>query len=429
MVLRLIFAVLVLLAVQTVRCGPPPASAACALVGKLCTPDGAQGNNPVCCAGLYCPGSGTSKDHCVSVHPSPSTTIVGPPAPTTTVVLPPLPPHPSTTLPPSRPTGPVRFVAGDVGAHFPASAEILWNPRTGLPSSQYEAMVRASTLDLVVLPDLLRLLRDVPSCASLAGPGLSGTIRDLVGKFMVVYTLRPLRAGDPYFWHPNYLWDIPQNLIRRAQGCVMASAQANAGRPELTPAMLQLLDLRVEAGRVVLGDLSYDPPAHVTTADRSHMTDGALDPRRPTRPLSATQCTLLHAAHAAHEAHAAALLDHDQVLADLLGPKVVATQLAFEGSARTPDELTLFALLFTGAIDPKRPQAEVDALTMETREFHGAWMEALGCETGRPPELAAVWAAALGHARAHFLRAITLPGLVLREVCPAYIGNCPVTGR
>lgn len=425
------------LAFQTVRCGPPPSAATFATLGKLCTPPGAEGNNPACDKGLYCPSSGAQKDHCVTVAPTPSTTIVGPTLPPTTTTTRPTPPHPTMTLPRPEPMVPVRFDPADVGLKFPASAEILWDPRTGLPSSQYEAMVRASTLDLVVLPDVLRLIRDV--CPAQAGPGLAGSVRDLVGKFMVVYTLRPLRAGDPYFWHPNYLWDIPQNVLRRARDCVMADPGGNAGRPELTPAMLQLLDLSISRGQLVLGDDTFQPAAHDLEASHDNARDGALDPRLPQQPLTADQCTLLHASHEAHEQHAAELIRQLQLVGpptpddtdylEQLAEAAGTTQLAFEGSALDVNQLTLFALIFTGKVDTRRPVDELVALTAETRAFHMAWMDALGCSTGEPPRLAEVWGAALGHARAHFLRAIFLPGLVLREVCPLYIGYCPVTGR
>ena len=66
-------------------------------------------------------------------------------------------------LPRSVPV-PARFTPGDVGLHFPSSREILWDPRDGSRASQYTAMVRAATQYLVVMPDVMRVMRDIPSC-------------------------------------------------------------------------------------------------------------------------------------------------------------------------------------------------------------------------------------------------------------------------
>lgn len=361
------------------------ASTPCALPGKLCKLPGEQSNQPECCAGA-----------CVSHHCIDGTTSSTLPLVTTTTNS--RPPSTTSTLPrPSIPAGtPIRYGADALGIRFRDSTEALWDPYTGLPATQYEANVRISTLHWVMFPEVLRLLRDTPACN--VGPGLGLQVKIVTGKFFIHYSLRALRGGDVYSFKGRYLWDEVQPIMRRAAGCVpIASVPANL-RP--------------------LFATSPPPPVHQTRADDSHTDDGLLDPHEPLPPLSASQCALLATEHEAHEAHVAALLAHDYALAASLAPRVVQTQLAFEASARTLLEQANATLIFTGSIDPKRTPEEVDHFTMETSRFHHEWVDAFHCGTG-VPDLVEIWSAALGHARAHFLRAITLPGLSLQEVCPA----------
>lgn len=361
-----------------------PAWGACAPLGKLCTPSGASGNNPACCAGLSCPATGSSKNHCVAGDgggPVVTTTIVSGPHPTTST--------PTSTTPPATIPKPLRYDATDVGLRFPDSQEVLWEPRTGLPANQYQALVRLSTIHWELMPELLRLMRDTPACG--VNAGTSGTISDMVGKFFILYSLRPMRAGGTYPVHPNYLWDLPQGIFRRAAQCLRGTS---------VPLRLAPLLATGPAG-----------PAHRLSADRSHMGDGLLDPRHKFAPLAPQQCQLLHAAHTAHQDNG-----------DVFG-----TQRSLEAAARDPFEQTLLMLIFTGSVDPKRSAASVAALTEETKTFHKAWMDCMHCDTGAPPDLTCAWGAALGHARAHFLRAVELPGLLLRTVCPGDIHYCPET--
>lgn len=368
------------------------ASTPCALPGKLCRVAGEQSNQPECCGGAC------EQHHCTdgtSTTTLPSVTTTSNSRPTST----------STTLPrPSIPAGsPIRFGPGDVGIRFRASQDMLWNPDTGLPSSQYEAGVRVATMHWVILPTVLRLLRDTPQCS--VSSGLGGQVRDMTGKFLILYSLRPMRDGGVYQYRGNYVFDLPMGLFRRAANCVPPEKWGDLA-PLFAP--------------------GPPPPPHQTSADRSNAMDGLLDPQEAQMPLSARQCTLLEAAHMAHERHVDALLSHDPNAASF-GPAVASSQLAFEASARTVTEQAMFQLIFTGAIDPKRSAADVEHFTRETSQAHHDWVDCFHCDTGAPADLLCAWTEQLAHARAHFLRAITLPGLVLRKPCPLDIHYCPVT--
>lgn len=401
----------------------------CALEGKLCGSNG----NPDCCEGS-CPTEGPFKNHCVADVPvtttsesttttseststsSTSSTIHSVPSTTSTSTT-------STSLPNHAISGPARFTMGDVGLRYQGSTSINYDPRDGTWANQYVEMARASYLHFIVVPEVLRAFRDIPSCTNTLGSGSPQSIQAMVGKFFILYSIRPLTSGDPYFFHPNYLWDLPQNLFRKLKGCIKDDPFNNARRPEVTDELLALLNLRIEAGMIVPGNTDY-VPVPIVGGDRSHISAGLLDPRRPHPPLTAHQCALLDEAHSLHQQHAAALLAHDFALADELAPQVTVAQILFELSARDADEQTLFSLIFTGQIDPFQPQSQVDHLTQETIEFHHRWAEAFQCGGGTPKPVL-IWRMNLGHARAHFLRAVA--GYKLREVCESYIGNCLVT--
>ncbi len=332
----------------------------------------------------------------------------------------------STTLPPPTASAPARFTAADVGLHFPSSQEIRWDPRDGSRANQYVAMVRASTLHFVVLPRVIRAMRDIPSCHA-ATAGVVSLVRDVVGKFFILYSIRPLDDGGPYQFRPNYLWDIPQNLFAKFHACLLSDPADNATHPALTPAIMQLADVRVEDRKLVAGDESYvKVPRQDHTDTTRQLRDGTLNPRVSERPLTRQQAALLMDTHRLHREHATAFLAHDYARADAIAPKVAAAHLAFESSARDPNEQTLFTMIFTGDVDWNRPLEEIDALTRQTDEWHQRWMDCLMGQS--TPDLVCAWRANMGHARAHFLRAVYVPGMVIRTVCDGDIHYCPVTG-
>lgn len=379
---------------------PAIAWGACAPMGKLCKLASEASNEPECCEPPAVPDPlGCVNHHCIVTSIPPSTTEPDPPGSTTTT----RPPSPTTTVPST--TGnvtPLRFTANDVGLRFPDSQEVLWDPRTGMPANDYDSLVRVVTSLFTVYPEVLRGMRDTPGCS--VSPGTAQSVSKTIGELFILYTLRPMQAGGLYDFHSNYVWDQPQALYSR--GCACA-------RGKMPPGLCATLP---------------KPPPHIQLSDRSHMEDGQLNTRHVFRPLTAGQCALLHTAHEKHEIHAQHLLDHDPAAVSF-GPPVIASQLAFEGSARDPFEQTLFTLIFTGMIDGHWSQGEIDAFTHETSFRHALWMDCMHCQDGKPPDLFCAWREALAHGRAHFLRAIKLKGLAIREVCPlpTYVGNCPIT--
>jgi hypothetical protein len=374
----------------------------------------------------------------------------------------------TTTTLPGAGLKPVRFTFGDVGRHYPDSQEINWRTDNGERANQYYAWTRMRMLHFVVEPRVFRLMRDIPSCGQ---AGVMSRIRTIpavdVGKFIFVYVLRPMRSGQPYTVHPNYEWDIPQNWLDLFAACLLADPVNNAANPLVTKDILQLLDLRVENGRLVEGDFTHCDPtvrpctpaggvAHVKRAlvDTKALSKGILNPRIPNKPLTNAQCIALNEAQLAHHAHAKALLDRTKVceagpnddhpcatsadcpesrcvdLAALVQPRVPATQLAFEATARNVHEQTLFSLIHTGDVDPKRSPESVDAFTQKTIEAHERWASGFNCGVkDKAPNTVKVLEGELDHARAHFLRALDLPGVCLKTICDRFINYCPCTDQ
>ncbi len=368
----------------------------------------------------------------------------------------------STTTTTLRQLAPVRFKPGDVGRHYPDSQEIDWRVDTGTRANQYYAWTRMRTLHFVVEPRVFRLMRDIPSCSH---PGILSHVKTIpavdVGKFIFNYVLRAVRSGQAYTVHPNYEWDIPQGWLDVFAACLLSDPVTNAANPLVTQDILQLTNLRVENGRLREGDFTYcDPNLHACTktggvahvaGSTTRPSQGIVDPGIPNKPLTSAQCRALMDQHMAHQAHARALLDRAKVcasgphqgracqvaadcagaqcvdLAPLLAPEVGARQLAFESLARNPHEQTLFSLIFTGDIDPKRDPALTDALTLETLEAHERWMAGFNCDTHKPPNTVKILEGELAHARAHWLRALYLDGVCLKTICNRAINYCPCT--
>lgn len=107
-----------------------------------------------------------------------------------------------------------------------------------------------------------------------------------------------------------------------------------------------------------------------------------------------------------------------------------ATQLAFESTARNVHEQPLFSLIHTGDTDPKRSQASIDAWTLKTAEARERWSSGFNCDKQRnAPSTLKVLEGELDLARAHFLRALDLPGVCLKTICDRFIGYCPCTDQ
>lgn len=320
----------------------------------------------------------------------------------------------TTTLPPPSGLAPERYGPADVGlAYYDSSQDINYHPRTGAWASQYTKAARIDHQLLVELPRVIRALRDL-GCA-VPSPN---TVQDNVGKFLFSYSIRPVASGQPYSYRANYLVDRWRRTVEQFRACLkgdrgVAFLAANPWARDL----------------MGLGVTRVEPLEKV---DKSHANDGTLTCRNPFPPLTSHQCGKLHDAHAAHEAHAKCLLDRRPAAeCDALAARVRPTQLAFEGTARTPAEQQLMLLVFTGDIDPQHSPERVDHHTRQTSAQHHRWASAFRCGTGAPPDCLEVLKGRWGHARSHFLRAVK--GYYLREVCDtpgkpkANMDNCLVS--
>ena len=104
----------------------------------------------------------------------------------------------------------------------------------------------------------------------------------------------------------------------------------------------------------------------------------------------------------------------------------VAGETSSESTARNVHEQTLFSLIHSGDIDPKRSQASVDAFTQKTIEAHERWASGFNCGAkDKAPNTVKVLEGELDHARAHFLRALELPGVCLKTICDRFINTAP----
>lgn len=314
---------------------------------------------------------------------------------------------------------PARFAPVDVGLAYPDSQSVRCDPRDGTTANQYVAISRLEYLHFVLMPRLLRTLRDV--CGATPS-SLVAVPRDQEGKFWGLYSIRPLCAGGPFEARPNYLWDVPQNLMERLRDCVKRKPE-KAMAYGIDADWLRMLDLLP----------TTDPPRPPCTVDPRIAKVGTLDPKHKFAPLSPQTCFALEHVAAIHEEQARALLDGDTERAGQLGPEVRAAHLAVVQSARDAYEANLLDMQFTGEVDAKAPAGRTKRLTEKLLMAHHAWHAAMGCDTGTPPNLVRAWVARYRHNRAHYLRALWFPGIVMREACSldcgTYIGNCAQSGE
>jgi len=314
----------------------------------------------------------------------------------------------------------VRFTAAELGMHYPASGEVLWDPRDGSPANQYVASVRVYS-ELAWLPVALRVLRDL-GYSSVRGLAVS-MMRDVIGKFTIVYILRPLTSGGPYFFHANYLWDLPHHVFGTLRYYLLSKSKAYAGNPLLTQDLLSLLDLHVEDGEIKAGDPTHTPLPHQPGGKPTN--EGLLRADMEFTPLTEEQLSLLQSTHDAHMMHVDAV--HDRNYDDLptLGRQVVQAHLALEATAITVNDQVLLTLpLFNGQIDPRRwLDGSVDDFFTAADAAHATWMSAV-----MQRDIVEATKAGLQHLRNHALIGYEQPDVVVREVCDDYIGNCPVTG-
>lgn len=330
---------------------------------------------------------------------------------------------------------PIRYSAIHLGRHYPASDWILWDARfsPAPPHSQYGANAKAQALHFKYLPAAIRACRDVPSAAD--NPSLLSYAKSLVetavGKFFILYSIRPLRAGGPYPFRPNYLWDLPQNLFDKLASALLEEPQANALHAAVTQDVLDLCALEVKNDTLVrskLRSLTHKRISDPNVEKLGGLVGRKLDDRQP---LNDAQRLLVLRAGDVHHEQAVMVLKWcdtgnpmDLEAAQILGAEVQRAHMELVASARDLDEATLLEMIFTGDIDPKHDPAVVAQFTESLHAWHHQWTEAL--LVPGVPDTTKVWDAVMGHNGEHFKRACAVGKL--RAVCIGDIHYCPVVG-
>lgn len=390
------------LALTLTLAGWATTSLACQNVGELCKPGVDCCQPPLVPQALVCMPRVGQGSICVEGAPVPTTTMVSGPSPTTTTRPAPLPPPPVVSQ--------VRFPPCALGLAYSSPDDRKVDPRTGGPGNDYLACVMVEQAIWELMPEVMRVIQDLPSCASIRSSVAANASDNIPSRLWIQYSVRTIDGGAPYpCILANYNWEYTRLLFRQLRDCAPPNV--------LSSRLQQALNLPGMC------------PAPLPRKPGTYSNAGLIGASHAGPPLTPAQCGLLEAAHAAHEAHVKALLAHDLAAASSAAEHVRPTQRAFEESARDVNQLALFTLIFTGAIDPAWSEAERDAFTRETSEAHHEWVVAFKCETKKPPDVKAVWRARQKHGRAHFLRAIKMDGITITEVCPGAIDRCPHTAN
>jgi hypothetical protein len=343
----------------------PQAATKCAALGKSCTKPNTS--NPPCCAPNTCDPTAYK---CVAPTTTtvPTTTSSSGAATTTTTSS-----EATTTSTPAAPPNAgysFLYLPADLGlllTKFGASCQFtgdIMDPRTGSPADQMMLTAMAwqyqqYSMELVAAAD------------SVGCPWNSVQIEDANFKFGADYWL----LHQPFPVSGTYQQLQPTYVRQYTCAPIVAVAQCLQAKHALST------DLAQVAG------ITPGPTSPPPLGPPNGITDGILvytTGHYP--PLTAHQCALLQAAEDAHMAHDQSFLDHDFAGAAANNQAVLNTQRAFEGSAETLEQATLFKWTWQGNYNHGNPQDVLDGLTRGIMKAHAAQTAAFNCASGTPPD-------------------------------------------
>jgi hypothetical protein len=333
------------------------------------------------------------------------------------------------------PTPPVRPSYRDVSIKIRADYPYKW--WRGRTATQVGRDAMEETLVARAVPEAIRYARTIPACREATGKAI-GLLNNVTAKLGNLYEQADLKLGDGTTPFPGGSWSIPaygrhyrfeQYALKAIRDCSASGSgrAACAVSPLLTASLLDLLDLRVEAGQCIRGasfvaTCDYEdangvpcaPPLEAYNSYRAGVGVVQSKARMPT-----PDAALLHATHAAHLA-----------VSDwrcMVGPPptagiVQAAHVALEASAETEDQHHFLRLKdFEGFVDGWMAAEACRWARLQDR-FHERWMVAVG-----RGEWGAARRADDDHQLAHVCMGLRDDRLLVRFSCaPDDIRDCPV---
>lgn len=345
-----------------------------------------------------------------TVAPTPVSTPVGTPNPTP--VATPLPIGNDAKTPAVRPT------YREVSTKLDKIVPYVWF--RGHTATQVERDAMEETRTGVAMPEGLRYIRTIKGCESVYSKygGILGEMTALLGP---VYEIGiSLKEGEAGHWSvdPNGRHYSKENyFFKDAKQCSVANGTQCAQSPLMTQALLDLLDMRIEGGKCVLGALfTVPPPTEKRNSYREQLGRVQADTLMP--QLTDAQKVLLAASHAAH--HAVTLFKCGEGPAPVAGI-VQTSHMALENSARNePEHHFLRMKDFSGAEDPLWTKDQVCRWAKIQDIAHHRWMdEVLKGKWGRSRLFEN------DHQNAHICMGLKHERLLVRFSCAGKIGTCP----
>jgi hypothetical protein len=288
----------------------------------------------------------------------------------------------------------------------------------GETATQVQRDAVESALTGIASPRVINFAKRLPSCASSLGY-LFTNYSKITSKLSPLYEAQEMKTG---FWNVTVSgrhYHFEHYNERKVQTCAVANETARKQCAAiLTPEMGAYLDLRVEAGRCVIGaGITVAPPAAPYDSARGVL--GMVTTKTPSPLPDATEAGLLTTATAAHNA---------------LSPTTGAARIAAEDSADDESEHHRFRLKdFMSDCDPAWGDGCARWHPVQNR-FFSTWLAAV---------LRGDWFAArqadTDHQLAHICAAVKDDRLLVMFSCPAGRGrlqpdgstssmdNCPVT--
>ena len=402
------WAVLAVAALAPARISGAPA---CRPKGALC-----GGTNGACCAGLACPQSGASKNHCT---PEVGQAVGLPPASHAT--------YRDVSLKVGR-TG---------GDSFNFGAFFQWY--RGRTANQLDRDDMQETLVGRVLPDAIAFGEAMGApCASAVKYGY-GQLSVISARLGPEYEDKALCKGnDPGCVNGGSVWtiqinghhySIPQFVLVRVRQCALDNAAACGAQPLMTANRADALDIGKRAG--ACGGLAwFDVPTPTEPWSAAVAQSGAIDTRQPQRPLTANELRLADQIHACHAAGMKWHITGDP--ADRPTCNGDELKLALEQSATTLTRRHFLHLMpFSGRDCTARngcangwSDTEIEFWATLQHDKHTLWFNALAVGN---------WGLSRAHERDHQNTHLcaNLPRtstFKVRIYCGTYIGRCqPVT--
>src|SRR5882724_4285730 len=153
------------------------------------------------------------------------------------------------------PTAPLRPTYQDVSIKMGSQSFYQWFHGRTATQAQRDAM--EETLTGIAVPEALRYARTIPACAGRMA-SMVALLSSVTAKLGTIYEQNSLLpAGSWAVPLQGRHYSFEQYILRAIRTCSIAGSAACGSSPLMTPALADLLDIRVETGKCLPGATDF----------------------------------------------------------------------------------------------------------------------------------------------------------------------------